>query len=175
MNKYFIKLLIVLVLNTGTTGPIDEYAQNPQKIFHGKVIAITDGDTFKLLTQDSIVHRIRVASIDCPEKKQPFSKRAKQFTSDAIFGKNVEVEIQSKDRYGRIIGKVGYNESFDLSEELLKHGYAWHYVKYSKDMLLQGLEQEARVKKVGLWQDKNAIPPWEWRAHKKKKATKKNK
>jgi endonuclease YncB( thermonuclease family) len=145
----------------------------------GKVIAITDGDTFKLLTQDSIVHRIRVANIDCPEKKQPFTKRAKQFTSDAIFGKYVEVEFLSKDRYGRVIGKVSYHESFDLAEELLKNGYAWHYVKYSKDSILQGMEDDARAKKIGLWQDKNAIPPWEWRANKKtkkttKKTTKKN-
>ena len=41
------------------------------------------------------------------------------------------------------------------------------------------MEDDARAKKIGLWQDKNAIPPWEWRANKKtkkttKKTTKKN-
>jgi endonuclease YncB( thermonuclease family) len=135
----------------------------------GKVVAITDGDTFKLLTRDSILHRIRIANIDCPERKQPFSKRAKQFTSEAIFGKNVKVEILSTDRYGRYIGNVIYDDSLVLGEELLKHGYAWHYIKYSKDVGLQKLEDKARANKVGLWQDKNAIPLWEWRAHKKKK------
>ncbi len=139
----------------------------------GKVIAITDGDTFKLMTQDSIVHRIRIASIDCPEKKQPFSKRAKQFTSDAIFGKTIIVEVLSKDRYGRYIGVVNFDDNLILNEELIKHGYAWHYKKYSKDANLQALEDEAKQAKIGLWQDNSAIPPWEWRARKKKKKKKK--
>jgi endonuclease YncB( thermonuclease family) len=138
----------------------------------GKVVAITDGDTFKLLTKDSILHRIRIANIDCPEKKQPFSKRAKQFTSEAIFGKNVKVEILNTDRYGRYIGIVIYNDSLILNNELVRNGMAWHYIKYSNDEVLQKLEDEARARKVGLWQDKNAIPPWEWRSNKKKKTNK---
>lgn len=137
----------------------------------GKVVAITDGDTFKLLINDSITLRIRVANIDCPERKQPFSKRAKQFTSDAIFGKTVEVEILSTDRYGRYIGNVIYDNGLVLSEELLKHGYAWHYVKYSKDTTLQVLEDEANSNQIGLWMDKTSIPPWEWREKRKKKVS----
>jgi endonuclease YncB( thermonuclease family) len=135
----------------------------------GKVTAITDGDTFKLLDQDSRLHIIRIANIDCPERKQPFSTRAKQFAADAIFGKTIEVEVLSKDRYGRLIGMVFYNDSLTLNHELVKQGYAWHYVKYSKDTILQSLEDRARLKKTGLWQDPNSIPPWEWRANKKKK------
>ena len=135
----------------------------------GKVVAITDGDTFKLLIQDSIVHRIRIANIDSPERKQPFSTKAKQFTSNAIFGKTVNVEVLSTDRYGRLIGIVIYNDSLNLNLELVKNGLAWHYIKYSNDSLLQKLENEARRNKIGLWQDVNAIPPWEWRANKKKK------
>ncbi|MEW4923951.1 thermonuclease family protein [Algibacter sp. 2305UL17-15] len=135
----------------------------------GKVTAITDGDTFKLLTKDSTLIKVRVANIDCPERKQPFSTKAKQFTSEAIFGKNVTLDYLKKDRYGRFICNVIYNDSLNLSHELVKHGFAWHYVKYSKDTYLQVLEDEAKVIKIGLWQDKNAMPPWEWRSHKKKK------
>ncbi|RMA66559.1 thermonuclease family protein [Ulvibacter antarcticus] len=138
------------------------------QVLSGKVIAITDGDTFKLMTIDSIIHRIRIASIDCPEKKQAFSKRAKQFTSDAVFGKNIIVEVASTDRYGRLIAKVHYNDSLVLNEELLRNGLAWHFVKYSKDTLLQELEDHARNEKIGLWQDPSSIPPWEWRSKKKK-------
>ena len=135
---------------------------------NGKVVAITDGDTFKLLTNDSIVHRIRIANIDCPERKQPFSKRAKQFTADAIFGKKIEVEVLNTDRYGRLIANVFYDNGLILNEELLRFGYAWHYKKYSKDQNLQAIEDEARINKIGLWQDSMSIPPWEWRAMKKK-------
>ncbi|MFC7356723.1 thermonuclease family protein [Jejudonia soesokkakensis] len=130
---------------------------------YGKVVSITDGDTFKLLTQDSIVHRIRIASIDCPEKKQPFSKLAKQFTSDAIVGKNICLDIISKDRYGRSIAIVYYDDFLTLNEALVKNGFAWHFLKYSKDPSLDQLEEYARKNKLGLWIDKNPIPPWEWR------------
>ena len=134
----------------------------------GKVVGITDGDTFKLLVQDSILHRIRVANIDCPEKNQPFSAKAKQFTSDAIFGKIVKVNVLSTDRYGRFIGGTTYNDSLILNRDLLKNGLAWHFVRYSNDMTLEELELTARKKKIGLWQEESPIPPWEWRANKRK-------
>ncbi|MCL6296267.1 thermonuclease family protein [Jejuia spongiicola] len=140
-----------------------------EKTILGKVVAITDGDTFKLLTKDSTLIKVRVANIDCPERKQPFSAKAKQFTSDVIFSKNVKLEHLKKDRYGRFICNVIYNDSLNLSHELIKQGLAWHYVKYSKDKHLQDLENEAKSNKIGLWQDKNVVPPWEWRENKKKK------
>ena len=125
-------------------------------------MGITDGDTFRLFLADSSVIKIRIAGIDCPERKQPFSTRAKQFTSDAIFSKHVQVAVQNKDRYGRYIAQVLYSQK-DLGKELLRNGMAWHYVRYSSDKNLQLLEDRARAAKVGLWVDENAVPPWEWR------------
>ena len=60
-------------------------------ILTGRVIAITDGDTFKVVTQDAVQHIIRIAHIDCPERNQPFSKRAKQFASDAIYLQTLKI------------------------------------------------------------------------------------
>ncbi len=140
-----------------------------QNYVEGNVVAITDGDTFKLLTKDSTLIKVRIANIDCPERKQPFSKRAKQFTSLQVYDKEVKLEFLKKDRYGRHICNVIYNDSLSLSKELLKNGMAWHYVKYSNDSTLQVLENYARLNKIGLWQDPNAIPPWEWRSTKRKK------
>jgi endonuclease YncB( thermonuclease family) len=136
----------------------------------GKVVAITDGDTFKLLTKDSTLIKVRLANIDCPERKQPFFKRAKQFVSDAIFSKTVTLNVLKKDRYRRYVSNVIYDDSLSLSHKLVRNGLAWHYKKYSKDSLLQALEDNAKKNKVGLWQDKNAIPPWEWRDLRKKKS-----
>tara|TARA_R110002049_G_scaffold993_11_gene7250 strand:+ start:31080 stop:31307 length:228 start_codon:yes stop_codon:yes gene_type:complete len=67
-----------------------------QETLTGKAVHITDGDTFKLLAKDSTLTIIRVANIDCPERKQPFSTKAKQFTADAVFSKNVTVSILKK-------------------------------------------------------------------------------
>lgn len=137
----------------------------------GKVVGVIDGDSFKLLTLDSTVVRVRLANIDCPEKKQPFSAKATKFTADAIFGKTVVINIQKTDRYRRYISNVTYNDSLSLCHELVKHGLAWHYVQYSKDKTLQEMEDKAKAAKVGLWQDPHPIPPWKWRHSKKKKQT----
>lgn len=138
----------------------------------GKVIGIMDGDTFKLLTLDSTVVKVRLANIDCPEKKQPYSALATQFTANAIFGKYVVMKIQSKDRYRRYIANVIYNDSLSLCHELVKNGLAWHYMKFSKDSTLERFEDQARSAKIGLWQDPYPIAPWEWRTSKKKKPNK---
>ena len=70
--------------------------------------------------------------------------------------------MDSKDRYDRSIGWV-YYDGENLKEELLKAGLAWHFKRYSKDDKLQALEDQARAEKVGLWKDKNPIPPLDWR------------
>lgn len=166
MKFYKATFIIVLICLCSFTY---SKSNDVSKTFNGKVTAITDGDTFKLLKKDSTLIRVRIANIDCPERKQPFSKRAKQFTSDAIFGKNVKISVLKKDRYGRSIANVFYDDNLNLGKELLKAGMAWHYVKYSDDTALQELEDKARTDKVGLWQDPNSIAPWQWRSNKKKK------
>ena len=60
--------------------------------------------------------KIRLYGIDCPEQRQAFGTRAKQFTSDLVFGKNVNVETVDVDRYGRIVGIVRLGLSCVLQE-----------------------------------------------------------
>ncbi|OBX26816.1 endonuclease YncB(thermonuclease family) [Gelidibacter algens] len=160
MNTIKLFLVACFVLST--------LVSNSQTL-SGKVIGIMDGDTFKLLTSDSTLVKVRLANIDCPEKKQPFSARAKEFTANAIFGKTVTINIQKTDRYKRYISDVIYDDALSLCHELVKHGLAWHYVKYSKDSALQDLEDRAKDAKVGLWRDPKPIAPWDWRSSKKKK------
>lgn len=44
---------------------------------------------------------------------------------------------------------------------------AWHYKEYSDDETLAELEDKARVSKLGLWAEPNALPPWEFRKRRK--------
>lgn len=157
-----LRLLFLLCLLLLISQPV-----SAQDFLHGKVVGVTDGDTFTLLTTDTVQVKVRVANIDCPERKQPFYQKAKQFVSEAIFNKAVKVTVIGTDRYRRIIGDVTYGENLNLSRELVKHGYAWHFVRYSDDAILQALEDKARRKKVGLWVDPRAIAPWEWRKGKR--------
>jgi len=137
----------------------------------GKVIGVADGDTITVL-RDKQPQKIRLYGIDCPEKRQPFGKRAKQFTSELVFGKVVEVEPVATDRYGRTVAFVRV-ENITINEELIKEGLGWVYVRYCKLPLCvdwQGLESEARFGKRGLWLEQGEIPPWEFRRQKRKHA-----
>ena len=133
--------------------------------WEGKVVGVADGDTITVM-HDGKGEKIRLYGIDCPEKKQAFGSKAKQFTSDKVFGQTVAIRPINKDRYGRTIGWVSYDGK-SLNDELLKAGLAWHYKRYSKDQSLAELEDYARGKKIGLWSDPHAVPPWEFRRGKK--------
>lgn len=145
------------------------WLQQPVLIFEGKVVAVIDGDTIEVLHDGKAV-RIRLQGIDCPESKQPFGARAKQFTSDFLFGKQVRVKSIGADRYGRLLANI-YIDAANTSNEygawfnkvLVASGMAWHYKQYSQDPELAVAQEYAIKLKIGLWTDINPVAPWEWR------------
>lgn len=135
-----------------------------------KIIGIKDGDTVVALLADKTQETLRLAEVDCPEKKQPFGNKAKQFTSSKVFGKEVIFYRIKKDRYRRTIAKIFYDDDKYLSAEIIKSGYGWWYFKASKNLQLKEFEIVAKNKKRGLWADKNAISPWDFRKIKKEES-----
>jgi endonuclease YncB( thermonuclease family) len=93
-----------------------------------------------------------VVEIDAPEKSQAYGQRSKQSLSDLVFGRQVRVEQQDRDRYGRVVGRV-YVGDLDVNAEQVKRGMAWVYRKYAHDRTLFALEHEAKNAKHGLWAD----------------------
>jgi endonuclease YncB( thermonuclease family) len=67
----------------------------------GRVVRIIDGDTLVLLDASDTQHKVRLAGIDCPEKGQPWSTRAKQALSEYVFNRQVTVDWNKRDRYKR--------------------------------------------------------------------------
>jgi endonuclease YncB( thermonuclease family) len=134
----------------------------------GRVIAVTDGDTIKVLDTTNTHYKIRLSGIDAPEKRQPFGQVSKRSLSELIYDKQVNVEWSKKDRYQRIVGKVIVN-GIDVNLEQVKRGLAWHYKKYLKEQTSEDVvaysqaELEAINSELGLWVDKEPIAPWEWR------------
>ena len=130
-----------------------------------KVIEIKDGDTFVLL-MDGEEQTVRLAHIDCPEKKQPFGSEAKQFASDLCSGKYVTLIHDNKyDRNKRLIAEIILPNGRNVNKEMVKHGFAWHYKEYSDDDEYAELEIAARANKTGLWSEPDPIAPWSWREH----------
>lgn len=129
--------------------------------FTAQVVAVHDGDTITVRTAAETA-KVRVAGVDCPEIGQPWSSRAKQFTSQLVFGKTVTIETRGADQYGRAIGRV-LVATRDLSEELLRAGMAWRYEVGPSDQRLVDAERAARQSRAGLWADAAPVPPWQWR------------
>jgi endonuclease YncB( thermonuclease family) len=161
-------LLLILVTFVTSTADAD---------IRGEVVAVTDGDTIKILDENKVQHKIRLAGIDAPEKAQPFGNASRKHLAFMLAGKNVRVETSKKDRYGRVLGKVwvqprdcptcGQTQNANLAQIL--SGMAWWYQDYAKDQSPEDREryksaaQEARKDKLGLWSEPNPIPPWAWR------------
>ena len=134
----------------------------------GKVIKVSDGDTITLLTDDKVSHKVRLNDIDAPEKKQPFGSKSRDNLASYIAGETVTVRYKSKDRYGRVLGTI-YFDNLDINLQQVKNGYAWVYKQYSKNQTYYKEEQKARDLKKGLWIEKEPIAPWEFRKQKKSK------
>jgi micrococcal nuclease len=114
------------------------------------------------------LERIRLNGIDCPEKGQAFGKRAKQAASDLAFGKEVTIQTHGHDKYKRTLAEVLLPDGMNLNQELVMQGWCWWYRKYAPgDTVLEGLENEAREARIGLWADPHQVPPWEWRKSKR--------
>jgi endonuclease YncB( thermonuclease family) len=88
--------------------------------------------------------KVRLNGIDRPERGQPWSKKAKQFTSFMVFGRDVTVREFGRDKYGRLIADIITPEGQKLNHELAREGLAWWYRKHSQDQSLGRLEKLAQ-------------------------------
>lgn len=145
----------------------------------GVVVGVSDGDTITLLDQSKRQHKIRVAGIDAPERKQPFGQRSKEYLSALVYTKEVVVLGDKADRYGRTVAKIMVAKSDctlpacprteDAGLRQIQAGLAWWYRKYAKEQLPQDraryetAEAKARANGAGLWSEPDPVPPWEWR------------
>lgn len=142
--------------------------KNILESFVAKVVAVTDGDTLKIMRLGEVV-QVNLAGIDCPEKKQPFWGEAKRFTLDVTIGKKVILRNKGIGNEGLPIFEVILPDGRSLNKELVKAGLAWWFIGNSRDKLLGDMEKKARVQKVGLWKNDTPLPPWEFRKGQRKR------
>ena len=138
------------------------------KTIEGLVVGVADGDTITVLDQQKNTYKIRLQGIDAPEKKQAFGEKSKQSLHDLVHSKQVRIEYDKEDKYGRIVGKVTV-EDVDVCLQQLVLGMAWHYKKYQNEQsvsdraLYSETELTSQSLKLGLWTDDTPMPPWEFR------------
>lgn len=123
---------------------------------------ITDGDTLRV---GGTIYRLW--GIDAPETKQTCpdgwaaGRLATTHLLGLVSGRQIICERKDTDRYGRTVAICRVSGA-DLGERMVRDGYAWAFVRYSRDYV----EQEALAKRDGLGVHAHGcMPAWEWRAH----------
>ncbi len=134
-----------------------------QTTITGKVVKVTDGDTFNLLTKEKKQIRVRVYGIDAPERSQSFGNASRKYLASMIAGKQVTAFVTKTDRYGRKIAKVKTDSINDISFEMIKSGMAWHYSYYDNTKVYAEAEKAARAAKKGLWILPDPVNPYLYR------------
>lgn len=151
IRKAFLGLLMAFLLQ-------GEPSLGARTMLEGVVTGVTDGDTL-VVKIGGRQERVRLIGVDAPEKGQGFwGEKATQFTRERAFKRTVtlELDVQERDRYGRLLAYVYVNGSM-LNEELLREGLAMLLtippnVRYA-DRFVR-LQQEARHREVGIWNPK---------------------
>lgn len=133
-----------------------------------RVVAVTDGDTVRVLTADRREYRVRLSEIDAPESGQPYGRASKAALSRIVFDRTVAIVPVDQDRYGRTVARIRVG-ALDASVEMLRQGAAWVFLAYNHDKTLIPIEARARASKVGLWAlpPTERVAPWEWRRSKR--------
>jgi len=160
----------------GSPGAADVDPDSPDEL-QGKVVAVVDGDTLKILDAQNMAHKVRLTGIDAPEKSQPFGQASRDKLEDMVAGRQVTVRSIKYDRYGRILGNVWVQpgdcsrcgRTLHVNHAQILAGMAWWYRYYADEQSeedrgrFESAEQEAIARKWGLWAEPDPVPPWVWR------------
>ncbi|MCA1564763.1 MAG: thermonuclease family protein [Acidobacteria bacterium] len=139
----------------------------------GKVLNVVSGSEIVVLntvTNKSV--RVRLRGTDAPDPKgQPYGARSLHRLASLVNGKLVKVEFRGTDAFGRVLGRVIYdNEDINLAQ--LDAGLVWFHTSRDNELsaedrrLYAEAEQLARKARRRLWADAAPVSPTEYRASK---------
>lgn len=130
------------------------------------VMKVVDGDTIKILMKGK-EETVRLLGVDTPELVDPrkpvqcFAAEASDETKSLLNGMSVSLELDptqgERDKYGRLLAYVVLPDGTNMSEYLIRNGYAHEYTyennphRYQEQFRLA--QKEARENKRGLWSE----------------------
>lgn len=133
---------------------------NPLREEKVEILRISDGDSFQVRVGDSSF-RVRMHGVDAPELDQPYGRQSRYCLKEILSVAPIRLQEEYKDPYGRMVATILDENGQDLNERAVRRGCAWAYVHYSSKY--SHAERQARKERLGLWEERNPIPPWMWR------------
>jgi len=131
------------------------------------VLSVGDGDTITV-TESSGRIKVRLACIDAPETSQsPYGMEARKALQGLLpIGTQVTLRTKTTDRYGRSVAEV-LKGGTNINQSLVGSGDAfvyWQYISGCDRQTYSRLENDARLKGVGVWGVPGGIQrPWDYR------------
>lgn len=122
---------------------------------------VLDGDTV-IIREEAQSYHLRLLDIDAPELHQAFGKQSRRSLAQLCMNAPISVQLQGQDIYGRTLGHLSCGKQ-DASQSQIGLGMAWFNQRYSRRYELQVLQKQAQQQALGLWQQSNPLPPWQWR------------
>lgn len=139
----------------------------------GKVVNVLSGSEIIVLnTVTNKPVRVRLRGTDAPDPKgQPYGARSLHRLASLVNGKLVKVEFKGTDAFGRVLGRVIYdNEDINLAQ--LDAGLVHFHTTRANELsaedrrLYAEAEQLARKARRRLWADAAPVSPAEFRTGK---------
>jgi endonuclease YncB( thermonuclease family) len=155
--------LLIAVPENASAQAQEDAPVEPGQTFTGRVVEVTDGDTYDVRRSIGGEVTIRLHGTDAPESTQSYGRAATRTARRITGGKNVRVAVEDIGRYGRAVARIEVGGG-DLGALLIERGLAWHYEQYApNETEYARLERQARNAGRGLWSQANPVPPWAWR------------
>lgn len=123
-----------------------------------RVIAVNDGDTITI-RMDGSEYRTRLLGIDSPEMGQePWGERSRihlrKILKELRWNVLVETDIQTHDKYNRLLVYLWDGNKQLINEQLLQDGYAVLFTIQPNSKYVdrfRNAQRHARGKKIGIW------------------------
>ena len=132
------------------------------------MLSVGDGDTIRVSTPSGTSKTtVRLACIDAPETSQVLGIDARQaLQAELPIGTEVGLRPKATDRYGRTVAEV-LRGNTNINQALVAAGAAfvyWQYIEGCDRETYSRLENEARLKSLGIWHVPGGIQrPWDYR------------
>lgn len=117
-----------------------------QSINRSIVVAVPDGDSIDLADG----RRIRLISIDAPERSRCFADEARKKLSDLTLNKSVRLKQITKDSYGRQLALVYVGNNF-IQYDLVSGGYAKLTGSSLQNGILEQASNSAKEQQLGIY------------------------
>ena len=136
------------------------------------IAKVSDGDSIKIGEK-----KVRLMGIDAPELKQTCfdanyneyacGKAAKDFLVNLANEKEVKCYYEKFDKYNRYLAQC-FVENIMINQAILRAGMAVTYTFSAPDEEMLKIEDEAKSKKIGIWQGAFQLPKDYRKAHPRK-------